>query len=66
MHDTQDDTLFPRRIRSFVKRSGRMTPSQQQALDNLWPTYGLELSAGKLDFADLFGKPHQFIQCCHY
>lgn len=61
MHDTQDDTLFPRRIRSFVKRAGRMTPSQQQALDNLWPTYGLQLSAGKLDFVALFGNDNPVI-----
>ena len=25
----------PRRIRSFVKRAGRMTPSQEHALENL-------------------------------
>ena len=34
----------PRRIRSFVKRAGRMTPSQEHALENYWGFYGLELS----------------------
>ena len=30
------------RIRSFIRRQGRITPGQQQAIDQLWPTYGLE------------------------
>lgn len=30
-----------RRIRSFVRREGRLTPGQQRALDKLWPRYGL-------------------------
>lgn len=31
----------PRRIRSFVRRAGRLTPAQARALDSLWPRYGL-------------------------
>ena len=31
-----------RSIRSFVRRSGRITPSQRHALDNYWPMYGIE------------------------
>ncbi len=31
-----------RSIRSFVRRSGRITPSQRHALDNYWPTYGID------------------------
>lgn len=34
-----------RRIRSFVRREGRLTPGQQRALDTLWPRYGLEFDA---------------------
>ncbi|MBN2700407.1 MAG: tRNA (guanosine(46)-N7)-methyltransferase TrmB [Methylothermaceae bacterium] len=30
-----------RRIRSFVRREGRLTPGQERALENLWPRYGL-------------------------
>ncbi len=30
-----------RRVRSFVRREGRLTPGQQKALDELWPRYGL-------------------------
>lgn len=48
----------PRRrtIRSFVRRAGRMTPSQQRALDELWPEFGIEFSGSLLDFAAMFGR----------
>jgi tRNA (guanine-N7-)-methyltransferase len=32
---------FMRRVRSFVKRDGRMTAAQRQALHDLWPQFGL-------------------------
>lgn len=51
----------PRRIRSFVKRAGRMTPSQEHALEHYWALYGLELNQGALDFSDLFGNDHPVI-----
>ena len=51
----------PRRIRSFVKRAGRMTPSQEHALENYWGFYGLELSQGLLNFTELFGNDHPVI-----
>jgi tRNA (guanine-N7-)-methyltransferase len=45
-----------RTIRSFVRRTGRLTPSQQRALDDLWPRYGLDYSAGLLDLDSLFQR----------
>ena len=32
---------FLRRIRSFVKREGRLTPGQQNAINTGWPIFGL-------------------------
>ncbi len=55
------DVENPRRIRSFVKRAGRMTPSQEHALEHYWPRYGLQLSQGLLDFELLFGNNHPVI-----
>ena len=48
----------PRRrmIRSFVRRAGRMTPSQQRALDELWPAFGVEFSDSTLDIGAMFGR----------
>ncbi|RRQ21673.1 tRNA (guanosine(46)-N7)-methyltransferase TrmB [Thiohalobacter thiocyanaticus] len=48
-------TDHPRRIRSFVRREGRLTPSQQRALDELLPRYGLD-PAGPLDLDAAFGR----------
>jgi tRNA (guanine-N7-)-methyltransferase len=44
-----------RPIRSFVRRAGRLTSSQQRALDELWPAYGFEYDAQLLDLDKLFG-----------
>jgi tRNA (guanine-N7-)-methyltransferase len=41
-HNTDQHT---RRIRSFVRREGRLTPGQRRALDELWPCYGLSTDA---------------------
>lgn len=44
-----------RRIRSFVRREGRMTKSQQSALERLWPRYVVE-PEGALDLDAIFGR----------
>lgn len=43
-----------RPIRSFVRRQGRMTESQKKAMEELWPHYGLLLTAGSLDIEKTF------------
>lgn len=45
-----------RRIRSFVRRQGRMTDRQARALQVLWPRYGLEPSEELLDLDLVFGR----------
>ena len=45
-----------RRIRSFVRRQGRLTKGQQLALDNFWPEMGVEYQPQPLDLAQLFGR----------
>ena len=45
-----------RPIRSFVRRAGRMTPGQRRALDELWPTYGIDYEEQPIDFARCFGN----------
>ncbi len=42
-------------IRSFVRRSGRITVSQRKAIDKLWPVYGVKI-AGELNLDILFGR----------
>ena len=48
-----------RRIRSFVRREGRMTDGQREALESLSPRYSLDHMVGTLDFAQAFGALHQ-------
>lgn len=45
-----------RRIKSFVLRQGRLSQAQQNAIDTMWPKYGLTLKDKILDFNTLFGR----------
>jgi len=47
---------FPRRIRSFVRRGGRLTSSQQKALDDHYPVFGIEVSDTPIDLESVFGR----------
>ena len=48
-----------RPVRSFVRREGRVTAAQNQALELLWPLYGFEPGQGaesRVDISALFGR----------
>jgi len=51
-------TTEPKRrtIKSFVRRTGRITPSQEKALDELWPVYGIDYAPEPLALDDVFGR----------
>lgn len=46
-----------RAIRSYVLRTGRMTPAQEKAYAEGWQRWGLEHADGALDFDCAFGRP---------
>lgn len=48
--------IHPRRIRSFVRREGRLTAGQQRALDVLLPRFGIETSDAPIDFNTVYGR----------
>ena len=50
------DNKHHRPIRSFVKREGKMTKGQINAIDQLWPSYGVDLTDGELDLESLFDR----------
>jgi tRNA (guanine-N7-)-methyltransferase len=54
--DGPSENKYMRKIRSFVKREGRMTNRQSTAIENLWPTMGVDYSDKLLDFNVLFGR----------
>jgi len=48
--------LKDRRIRSFVRRQGRLTPAQNFALEKHLPKFGLQASNGVFDFAKEYNR----------
>ena len=49
---TENNQLL-RPIKSFVLRSGRLTPGQKNALENYWPEYGLDFKREPLELSQL-------------
>ena len=50
------ENLIRRRIRSFVKREGKLTKGQQNAIDASWSAFGVDLSDDILDLQQLYGR----------
>ena len=48
-----------RTIRSFARRSGRITVAQKKAWDKYWAVYGINPEAGPLDLSTLFQNNNQ-------
>lgn len=44
-----------RAIRSFVRRSGRLTPSQKNAFTRFWSLYGIDYSTAEMKLDDIAG-----------
>ena len=53
---TFENTNVPPRIRSFVRRKGRVTPGQSFALENHAPLYCLDFDQEDIDFETIFGR----------
>jgi len=49
-----DEDPSKRSIRSFVRRGGRLTPSQRHAIEAYWPEYGFEFQRGMPTLPDGF------------
>jgi len=56
MSDDKAAEKYLRSIRSFVKREGKLTSGQQNAIQQLWSTHGVDLEDAPLDFSKLFGR----------
>jgi len=55
------EELRNRPIRSYVVRGGRLTPSQEQAINTLWPVYGLEKDQGLIKREDVFERSAELV-----
>jgi len=49
-------TTGPPGVRTYQPRRGRLRPRRREALDRLWPVYGVALDGGPLAAAGLFGR----------
>lgn len=53
---------FERRIRSFQPRRSRVTTGQADALERLWPQWGLDIDGQRIvDLGALFGNDHPVV-----
>ncbi len=55
-NDGTEVSAEKRRIKSFVLRQGRLSQAQQNAIDAMWPKYGLELEDQLLNLTELFNR----------
>lgn len=55
------NTPHLRTVRSFVRREGRMTPRQKQAIELHWQAYGLNPHQPLESFEPVFGAPGEVI-----
>lgn len=51
-----NEVVKTRRLHSFVRREGRLTPGQQRAIETLWAEFGIDPEVVFLEFEDLFGR----------
>ncbi len=57
---TEDGKVL-RRIRSFVRREGRLTKGQEAAMKECWPTMGIDYQPELLDWQQVFGNDNPVV-----
>ena len=53
--------VYISKIKSFVKREGRLTKGQEKALEEYWPSKGVEVSDTAINFKSLFGNTNPVV-----
>jgi len=61
LEQAEQEGKYIRKVRSFVKREGRLTKGQAKALEDNWPTMGLNHQDGLLDFTKVFGNDNPVV-----
>jgi tRNA (guanine-N7-)-methyltransferase len=54
--EAREAGVYISKIKSFVKREGRLTKAQGKALEDQWPSMGLEVEQGMLKLDDVFER----------
>ena len=55
-HEAAAAGVYVSKVRSFVKREGRLTRGQAKALEDHWPAMGIEYTGQPLDLTEVFGR----------
>jgi tRNA (guanine-N7-)-methyltransferase len=61
IEEAEKEGKYIRKVRSFVKREGRLTKGQASALEQFWATMGLNHQDGMIDFAHLFNNSNPIV-----
>ncbi|MFC3031073.1 tRNA (guanosine(46)-N7)-methyltransferase TrmB [Pseudoalteromonas fenneropenaei] len=61
LEQAENEGKFIRKVRSFVKREGRLTKGQAAAIDKCWATMGLTHDMGLLNLAEVFGNNNDVV-----
>lgn len=61
IEQAEQEGKYIRKVRSFVKREGRLTNGQAKALEQFWEVMGLNHSAGLINAEALFGNANPVV-----
>ncbi len=61
IEQAEQEGKYIRKVRSFVKREGRLTNGQAKALEQHWDTMGLTHQGGLIDAASLFANDNPVV-----
>jgi tRNA (guanine-N7-)-methyltransferase len=60
-NEYNEDGKLIRKIRSFVRREGRLTKGQESSMNECWPTMGIDFKAELLDWKEVFGNDNPVV-----
>ncbi|PCI58288.1 MAG: tRNA (guanosine(46)-N7)-methyltransferase TrmB [Gammaproteobacteria bacterium] len=61
IEQAEQEGKYIRKVRSFVKREGRLTKAQERAINEHWQTMGLNHSDGAISGVELFGNNNPLV-----
>ncbi|MGR5065783.1 tRNA (guanosine(46)-N7)-methyltransferase TrmB [Photobacterium sp. DNB23_23_1] len=56
LNEFTEDGKLVRKVRSFVRREGRLTKGQEAAMDNNWAAMGIDFAQQMLDWKEVFNN----------
>ncbi|MDG3087110.1 tRNA (guanosine(46)-N7)-methyltransferase TrmB [Vibrio hannami] len=60
-NEYNEDGKLIRKVRSFVRREGRLTKGQEKAMNECWPTMGIDYKEELLNWNEVFGNDNPVV-----